>query len=636
MVTEFFSASSPLKVSLPSFSPRKEQQTLAVTIAESIEQNKHLVAEAGTGTGKTFAYLVPAILANKKVIISTGTKTLQDQLFYKDLPRIKESTKQKLKTSLLKGRQNYICLHHLEVNAEQLSFSHKASLDKLQLIRRKHKRTKFGETAEIKEIPEDSEVWHAVTSTRDNCLGQECDYYQDCYLNKARKRALEADVIVVNHHLLLADYGLKEEGFGELLPQAELIILDEAHQLPDIATHFYGERLSSRQLLELANDIDLEYLLNAKDMRTLSETCHQLTKAVKDMRIAMGDSGIKQAWQAITHNKLFNASIEKVSSALVDLGQSLELASGRSKALEGLWERYLALKIKFERLTSHSTSDFIHWYETFAQSFIIYQSPLVVREAFQETLIAFDAPCIFTSATLTVNKKFDHYLYQLGLENQATLYVNSPFSFDKQALLYVPRGIPDTKAETYTEKVVDAAIPVIEAAKGRTFFLFTSYYAMNQAAEKLAQLIELPLFIQGTKAKDALLSDFVASGNGVLLATASFWEGVDVPGKALSCVIIDKLPFVAPTDPVYKARAAKMQEEGKQPFFEYALPQAVITLKQGVGRLIRDISDYGVLMLCDPRLIGKNYGEIFMNTLSEYPRTREFSKVVQFLHELED
>jgi len=631
LIRKYFSEESPLKAVLTNFSPRAGQHTLAAKIGEAIENNNHLIAEAGTGTGKTFAYLIPAILAEKKVIISTGTKTLQDQLFYKDLPKVRDSINKPLKITLLKGRQNYICLNHLQSHTEQLAFASKSSVNDLQTIRSTHNRTKFGEINEIKQIPESSEAWRIVTSTKDNCLGGDCDFYNDCYVNKARKRALEADIIVVNHHLLLADYGLKEEGFGELLPRADLIVLDEAHQLPEIATHFYGVNLSSRQFLELAHDIDIEYLVNAKDMRELSEYAHQLTKAIKDMRITLGNTGIRQTWQAIANDKLVLQAIEKITDSLDHLAKPLEIASGRSKDFEGLWERFTNLQMRFKQLTTDADNDVIHWYETFSQSFIIHQSPLVVREPFQKTLTDFDAPCIFTSATLTVDADFSHFLYQLGLEKDETIKVESPFSFEKQALLYVPRGLPDPKANNYVEKIIETAIPVIKAAKGRTFFLFTSYYALNMAAEILEDKLAFPLFVQGTKTKDELLKNFVASGNGVLLATASFWEGVDVPGKALTCVIIDKLPFASPTDPVHKARSARLKAQGKQPFYTYSLPQAVIMLKQGVGRLIRDIDDKGVLMLCDPRLVGKNYGGIFLNTLAEYPRTRDIDKTIAFL-----
>lgn len=634
LVEQYFTEDSPLKKELPHFSPRAGQLQLAQKIAEAILENKHLIAEAGTGTGKTFAYLIPALLANKKVIISTGTKALQDQLFYKDLPLVKGSLKKPIKIALLKGRQNYICQHYLTENTEQLSFVNKETITAFQEVRTQHARTKFGEISEIKSIPEDSEVWRHITSTRENCLGQECHFFQECYVNKARKRALEADIVVVNHHLLLADYQLKEDGFGELLPDTELIIWDEAHQIPEIATRFYGQSISSRQLLDLANDVDIEYLLNAKDMKQLSQASHQLSKAVKDMRLALGNTGLRQAWATVAYDKACQQAIEHVQDALDELAEPLQLASERSKNLENYWERLQDLMIRFEKLTGEPDVNTIHWFETFAHSFVINQSPLVVKEAFQKTLDDLNAACVFTSATLTVNHNFQHYLEQLGLETDETIQVSSPFDLLSQALLYVPRGIPDPKSPKYTESIVNAAIPVINAARGRTFFLFTSYYSLNQAAELLKTQIDFPLFIQGTQPKDTLLKSFVDSGNGVLLATTSFWEGVDVRGQALSCVIIDKLPFSVPNDPIHKARSESLRQQGKQPFYAYSLPQAVIMLKQGVGRLIRDLEDKGVLMLCDPRMIGKDYGRIFLETLAEYPRTRDLQKTMTFLEEI--
>lgn len=633
LVNQHFSEQSPLKKRLASFAPREGQRELAVSIAQAILQKTHLVAEAGTGTGKTLAYLIPALLAEKKVIISTGTKALQDQLFYKDLPLVKETLGKPLKVALLKGRQNYLCQHYITTNTEQLTFASQQATHQLQQIRRQHQQTIFGEINEIENIPEDSEVWRAVTSTRENCLGQECAFYTECYVNKARKRALEADVVVVNHHVLLADYNLKEEGVGELLPNTEVIILDEAHQLPEIATRFYGKSLSSRQLTELASDIDIEYLLNAKDMAKLSELSHQLQKAVKDMRIALGEAGKREPWFIVANKPEMINSIQQVQQALANLEQPLIIARERSKGLEACWERYTALNNTFEQLTNAAENEHIHWYETFAQSFMIHHSPLSVAIDFQRTLAAFDAACIFTSATLTVNNHFTHYLEKLGLNGTEVLAVASPFQYSQQALLYVPRGIPDPKSSQYIEAIVQAAIPVIQLAKGRTFFLFTSYYALNQAALQLKTALDYPLFIQGTKPKDQLLKDFVESGCGVLLATASFWEGVDVRGDALSLVIIDKLPFATPDDPIHKARCDSLQKQGKQPFMHYSLPQAVIMLKQGVGRLIRDIDDTGVLMLCDPRLVGKDYAKIFLESLAQYPRTREFAKVQSFFEE---
>jgi len=635
LVARFFSDESPLKKALPHFAPRAGQHTLANKIVEAITNEQHLIAEAGTGTGKTFAYLIPALLAEKKVVISTGTKALQDQLFYKDLPLVKNSLKTPIKIALLKGRQNYICQHHLLANTDQLRFLNKETISAFQQIRTEHARTKFGETNEIKSIPEDNEIWRHVTSTRENCLGQECQFYQDCYVNKARKRALDADVVVVNHHLLLADYQLKEDGFGELLPETDLIIWDEAHQIPEIATRFYGQTISSRQILDLANDIDVEYLLNAKDMKQLSQAAHQVSKSIKDMRLALGNSGLRQAWATVAFDKSCQQAIEQVKTALTDLAAPLELAAGRSKNLESYWERLQELTIVFEKLTQQPDANTIHWFETFTHSFMIHQSPLIVKNAFQKTLEDLDATCVFTSATLTVNRSFQHYLEQLGLEKNITLQVDSPFDLLEQGLLYVPRGIPDPKSPDYINRIVDAAIPVINAAKGRTFFLFTSYYGLNQAAELLKTQIDYPLFIQGTKPKDQLLKDFVESGNGVLLATTSFWEGVDVRGQALSCVIIDKLPFSVPDDPIHKARSESLRQQGKQPFFTYSLPQAVIMLKQGVGRLIRDVDDKGVLMLCDPRIIGKDYGRIFLETLADYPRTRDLQKAMRFLEEID-
>lgn len=631
-IYRYFSDDSPLKNDLPYFAPREGQRLLAHHIAKAIDSHTHLVAEAGTGTGKTFAYLIPALLSGKKVLISTGTKALQDQLFYKDLPLIKKNLKHKKKVTLLKGRQNYICQHRLLNHEHELLFYEKESSSLLHEIRSMHARTRFGEISEIKFIPENSEVFRAITSTSDNCLGKTCDFYQDCYVNKARKRALEADVIVINHALFFADFHLKDESMGELLPKTDVIIFDEAHQLPEIATRFYGDNFASRELSDFIEEVELESLLHAKDMKQLPEVCHRLKQRLKEVRLGMGDTGVKQTWQQFLADKFFRASIEKLIESFHDLGDLLLIASERTKNFDQYWKNFQALLMKLTQMMRFTLEDAtVHWAETFSHSFMIHQSPLSVRQPFQETLNTFQATCIFTSATLTVDHHFTHYLSQLGLDACQTLAVPSPFSYETQALLYVPRKIVDVKSKAYIESIVQAAIPVIEAAKGRTFFLFTSYFALNKAAELLKERLNFPLFLQGDAQKDVLLKDFIASENGVLLATMSFWEGVDVRGQALSCVIIDKLPFAVPDDPIHKARMACLTQQGQDPFWVYTLPQAVIVLKQGVGRLIRDIDDKGVLMLCDPRLIARPYGEMFLAALSEYPRTRELSKVEAFL-----
>ncbi|MFN7097879.1 MAG: ATP-dependent DNA helicase, partial [Gammaproteobacteria bacterium] len=600
-------------------------------IEQCIADNGMLVAEAGTGTGKTFAYLIPALLSGKKVIISTGTKTLQDQLFYRDLPRIREGISSPAKIALLKGRGNYICLYHLERNAHQASFSSRRVLTDLQYIRAGLNRTQKGEITEFSQVPEDSEVWSYVTSTADNCLGQECAQYTDCYLVKARRKALEADIVVVNHHLFFADLNLKQDKLGELLPNAAVVILDEAHQLPEIASQYFGKHISSRQFLELVHDIEIEQITNAKDMAVLTEQAQALEKTIRDMRLAMGESGQRSPWYRLQNNDELTKAINDVQMAISELDPILQIASERSKGLENCYTRFVEIKLLFTLLTDTNKRPVIHWYETFSHSFVIHHTPQHVAEEFRPHLAAQERSWIFTSATLSVKGEFAHYTDQLGLDSARTLQLPSAFNYAEQALLYVPRYMPDPNDKRFTEAVVNAAIPLINACRGRTFLLFTSHSALKSAAELLASQINFPLLIQGQTGKEKLLKEFCRLGNAVLLGTSSFWEGVDVRGEQLSCVIIDKLPFAVPDDPIFEARINILKQQGREPFTDYQLPEAVITLKQGAGRLIRDITDRGVLMIADGRLVTRDFGAAFLESLPPMTRTREEHKVIDFL-----
>jgi ATP-dependent DNA helicase DinG len=631
-----FSLDGSLAKVISGYLPRAAQLEMAEAIDESIEKGQHLIAEAGTGTGKTFAYLVPAILSGKKVLVSTGTRNLQDQLFNNDLPLIRQALSVPFTASLLKGRSNYLCLYRLN-NALQstLGFSqHDATA--INHISAWSRRTKKGDISEISEVAEDDPIWFQANSTVDNCLGQDCPDYAECFLMKARKKAQEADVLVINHHLLCADWSIKEIGYGELLPAAEVIIIDEAHQLAATASNFLGVSFSAKQLNDLCLDVLLEYHQDATDMPALRTACEHLQYDVKDLRLAFGIDAKKGHWRELENNPQVIAGLSTLKQQLQALIDQLELAAVRTKGLESCFKRAEELELRLHSIVDDSSGKWIQWYETFKNTFTLCRTPLDIAAEFKLFMEQHQATWIFTSATLSVANDFAHFKANLGIENTKSQSWDSPFEYSEQSLFYHPRGLLFPNDPGFVSSVVELAVPVIEASQGRTFMLFTSHRALQQAAELLSDLIDYPILVQGSRPKALLLEQFKQHGNAVLLGTSSFWEGVDVRGDALSCVIIDKLPFAAPGDPVLKARLDAMQKQGRNAFFEYQLPSAVITLRQGIGRLIRDVSDRGVLMLCDPRLLKKSYGRMFLESVPPMRRTRDFADVRAFFDEEDD
>ena len=627
---EVLGMSGPLAKSIDGYSLRPQQETMAAAVEEAIANYQALICEAGTGTGKTFAYLVPALLSGRKVIISTGTKNLQDQLFQRDLPMVRDALAVPVTTALLKGRSNYLCLYRLALTEEEGRLTSKEMVHQLRQVREWSGVTNSGDITEFVDVGEESPLWPMVTSNIDNCLGSDCPSFNDCYLNKARREAMEADVVVVNHHLLMADMVLREDGFGELLPSADAYIIDEAHQLPEIASNFFGQNLSGRQLLDLSRDVIAEYHSTAADMKSLLKSADALEYAVRDLRLSLGDSGQRKPWAVFRGDEKVVANLEHVQEVLGTLYEQLEEAASRSKGLENCFERCGSLKTHLAMFVDEETSEHVYWVEVYSRSFVLCCTPLSVAEPFQNHLQVHKAAWVFTSATLAVNGRFDHYSSLLGLDEAKTELLDSPFNYQMNAMLYVPEDLPEPNNPGYTEAVVEAALPVLEASAGRAFMLFTSHRALRQAAELMAGKLDYPLLVQGELPRGELLRRFRELGNAVLLGTGSFWEGVDVRGEALSCVIIDKLPFAAPDDPVLQARGKVLREQGGNPFMEHQLPSAVIALKQGVGRLIRDENDRGIMMLCDPRLISKPYGRVFLNSLPPMQRTRKLERISRF------
>lgn len=620
----------PLARTLPGFSPRAEQQAMAEAVHRAIQTNHHLVVEAGTGTGKTFAYLVPALSSGGRVIVSTGTRALQDQLYHKDLPVVRKALSRGVQTALLKGRGNYLCRYRLDQTLASGRLSDRRQVTHLNRIQQWAGRTRHGDIAEISSVPEDSPLWYRVTSTAENCLGQECAFFQDCFVLKARRRAMEAELVVVNHHLLLADMVVREEGFGELLPGAELLILDEAHQLPEIAGQFFGTALSSRQLLELARDSLVEQRRDAGDFPVLGERAMALENTIPVLRLALGEENRRAPWTEVMESPEVSDAVESVQKALAELLAALQEAAPRGKGLGSCAERAEELGQRLQTLLSTDSESHVRWFETYPQRFVLSLTPLDVAPVFQSQLRRQQGTWVFTSATLTVGEDFSHFIQRLGLDDPTTLQLPSPFDYSRNALLYHPTGLPDPGASAYTAALVEAVLPVLEASGGRAFLLFTSHRALREAASLLENRISYPLLVQGAQPKQQLLETFRELGNAVLLGTNSFWEGVDVRGDALSLVVIGKFPFASPADPVLQARIQALRQQGGNPFMDHQLPLAVLNLKQGVGRLIRDVDDRGVLMLCDPRLLTKPYGQLFLDSLPPMKRTRKIERVQRF------
>ena len=626
---DILGAAGPLVRALPGFTPRPQQQAMAEAIEQALEQRSVLLAEAGTGTGKTLAYLVPALLSGLKVLISTGSKNLQDQLFLRDLPALSQALELPLTTALLKGRANYLCRQRLERQQQQGRFASPEQARQFQHIVDWARHTQTGDRAELAAVAEDAAIWPRVTSTSDNCLGSDCPHFDRCAVTEARRRAQAADVVVVNHHLFFADLALREEGVAELLPAADAVIFDEAHQLPEVATHFFGLHLSGRQLEELGQDSLAAAAEEAADqLRELDTLTTSLRRASTDLHQALSSLPARGNWQHIARSEDARQAIEQLESALGGLEQALDALACRGKSLQHLHQRATELLQRLRRVQNPET-DFIHWYETRPRNFALRMSPISVAENFRQGIASGQA-WIFTSATLTVNGDFGYFSQRLGLEDAETRRWQSPFDYARNSLLYVPRGMPMPSAPDYIDAVVERAVPVLKASRGRAFFLFTSHRALQEAAARLAPRLTYPLLLQGSQSKRSLLQRFRDEEHAVLLATASFWEGVDVKGEALSCVIIDKLPFASPGDPVLAARLDQLRAQGGDPFHDYQLPQAVIALEQGVGRLIRDEQDRGVLMICDPRLLRRNYGRLFMHSLPPMPLTRDPAAVRAF------
>ncbi|MGQ0501519.1 MAG: ATP-dependent DNA helicase [Panacagrimonas sp.] len=625
MIEDWFGPDGPLARGIPGFRPRPAQAEMAAEVAEAFEHSDLRLIEAGTGTGKTFAYLVPALVAGKRVIVSTGTKNLQDQLFERDLPRLLAALRVPARTAMLKGRSNYLCLYRMKRAGQENAHGRANPDERLAQVERWSRFTDRGEVSELGRVVEDERLRFQITSTADNCLGAKCADISSCFVVKSRRAAMGADLVVVNHHVLLSDVLLKEEGFGEILPGADAVIVDEAHQLPELAGQFFGTRVSSRQLRDLADDA-LKAAFEQADIPAVNAAASAMASPVIALEARLAALGGRLGCEEFLVARDAGPTLDAVAQALDALAQELDACRERSAALDALAGRAaqlgarLALCILGADGVGAADDEQVRWVEPQGRGGSLHATPIDLGQGFGRVFSAHPGAWVLTSATLSAGGDFGHFRRQIGMPAAPALALESPFDYARQARLHLPENLPETQAPDYALRVAEVSIPLIEASGGGAFVLCTSHRALRIVAEHLRTRVAFPLFVQGDDDRSRLVENFAQAGNGVLVGTQSFWEGVDVKGRALRLVIIDKLPFTAPGDPVYDARLDALRRRGGNPFVDVQLPEAIVSLRQGAGRLIRDETDRGLLVLCDPRLRSKGYGRKVLAALPQMPR----------------
>ncbi len=631
-LTEVFGPDGPLARCLSDFAPRPEQLAMAQAVADAVSRRKDLVVEAGTGTGKTLAYLVPVLLAGQRAVISTGTRTLQDQLYHRDLPMLAHALGRPARVRMLKGRRNYLCRYRLNRAAEGFDISDTMSRE-LSEIRAWAQHTDIGDIAELGSIPDMSGIWKAVTSTAENCLGAQCPDFAECHVASARQAAREADIVIVNHHLLMADLTMKEEGFGQLLPGAKLVVVDEAHRFPEVAQGFFNVSVSAGQIDELLGDLAAEIRTSHIRDPALEQGLDELADTLAQARRALPAGAECLEWEQA--GQQFSDLLLEQAETLSALADRLEPLNEPGVGIRRCRERCLSLADRAVLVADADHEEALRWVRSTSRGYVANLTPLDVSPQIEALFDASNCTWVFTSATLAVGHDFGHFTSRLGTRERETRQIPSPFDYNRIARLYLPRSLPEPASPQYTACVVESVLPVLEASAGRAFLLFTSHRALREAAELLRARpdFDFPLLVQGEAPRSRLLEEFARSTSPVLLGTATFWEGVDIRGHGLVLVMIDRLPFASPGDPMLAARLEAIRNHGGNPFRDYQLPQAVLALKQGVGRLIRDYEDYGVVMVCDPRLSRKSYGRLFMESLPSMPVTRELDDVRRFYSE---
>ena len=629
-VDDVLGSDGVIKQYIPGFQARESQLAMAQVIQQSIANQESHVIEASTGIGKSFAYLVPAFLSKSKILISTGTKNLQDQLFKKDIPLIKKTIVSGKQLALLKGRSNYCCTYRINKYRQERRFQTRQLAPVFDALKNWSETSSTGDIAEFPKIPENDSLWFYATSTGDNCLGSECSDFKSCFVVKARRKAQDADVIVINHHLFFSDQALKDDGFGELLPEVDVLIFDEAHQLPDVASHFFGRSLTMRQYELLMKDIVDAQITEAADSKDIQDTCRLNQKTIADFRITLGKFSAKGEWRHIQNAPDIRKAVEELVAVINILIEQLEVLKSRGKELASC---FLRVEIFSKFISDFMAPDgsYVTWYEWNDRSFRLMISPVDVSDQFRKQIDrSLYKSIFFTSATLSSNGSFDYFTRRLGIEDMSCSNFESPFDYQKQALLYLPKNMPEPSDDNFAQQFANECCELINATQGNCFILFTSYRMLKLTAGILSKRLKNKLFIQGEQQRSELMSAYLKTQNPILLGTSSFWEGVDVKGDKLKLVIIDKLPFKSPGDPVYKRRLQRVSESGGNAFKEVQIPEATISLRQGVGRLIRDINDTGIVMIADNRLHTKPYGKDFIDSLPDMQRCTSLSKALEF------
>jgi ATP-dependent DNA helicase DinG len=636
-MADIFGAGGMLEKCHPGFEFRRAQLEMAEMVDEAFAKHQHALIEAGTGTGKTLAYLIPAIRSGRRVVVSTATKSLQEQLFQKDIPFLRKHFAPELKVALMKGRNNFVCREKVHLMANQPVLRGMDEVDWFAQIKDWEKLTETGDRAELNFLPDDAELWNRIDARKETCTGQKCPEFSRCFLTLMRQRAQEADVIIVNHHLFFADLALRQDDFGSILPEYAAVVFDEAHEIEDVASDYFGRQASSYQFDELARDAEQTLrMLNvatAATRRPLAQIRERARAFFNGFPEREGRFPFEQPERAAFLEQ-HREAYDELNAALKRLETELGALRSKPEEVMNIARRAAEIRRELAFLLESAEKGYVYWFERRGKGVFLVATPIDVSEILRDRLFEQFDTIVLTSATLAVGGRFDYLKRRLGIAAPQEKVLSQEFDYRSQALLYLPQSLPDVRHANFAARAANEIGQILKLTRGRAFCLFTSYAQMREIHERLTGMLPFPLLLQGSAPRTALLERFRATKGAVLLATASFWQGVDVPGAQLSCVIIDRLPFAVPTDPIVAARVRALADDGQNAFAEYQVPKAVLSLKQGFGRLIRSRSDRGVLSILDNRIERMTYGKIFLESLPDYAVTKDLADVARFAETL--